>query len=113
MSDDYPLEQPEPAETVQSLMRYSQRELARRLVICERVRKHWRVLAAQAALGQIKFDRLLGVCFQELIGNVPTDEMLNQQLAQVVRDAEERDEELESLERMFGPLRSIDLDGGK
>jgi hypothetical protein len=85
---------------------YSPAELARRLEICERVRKHWRILAIGAALGVYGVEALKAVCFHEIVGVVPDDAELDPQLAALTAKLEE----LENLEQDVGPLRSILLD---
>lgn len=85
---------------------YSPAELARRLEICERVRKHWRCIAIGAALGRYNIDRIKAVCFHETIGRVPSDGELDELLEELTAEVER----LEGLEQDMGPLRSILLD---
>jgi len=85
---------------------YSPVELARRLEICERVRKRWRIIAIGAALGRYNIDRIKAVCFQEMVGCVPSDAELDPLLEELTNEVER----LESQEQDMGPLRSILLD---
>jgi hypothetical protein len=81
-------------------------EPARRLEICARVRKHWRVLALGVALGKWNVDRIKFVCMQEVMGVVPSDADMDPMLKELTAELEAR----EKLEEDLGPLRSILLD---
>lgn len=81
----------------------SANELARRLAICERVRKHWRILAVGVALGRYNLDKLAHVCAMECMGDVPTNADMDPLLESFITEIERR----ASVEQQLGPLRSI------
>jgi len=78
-------------------------ELIRRFLILQRVRKHWRILAIQAAVGQATVNGLKNVCFKEMMGFVPDDAYMDKKLKELVDYLEEKEKDVEE----FGPLRSI------
>jgi len=82
------------------------KELVRRFLILQRVRKHWRILAIQAAIGQATMPGLLNVCMKELMGIVPDDEYMDAKLQELVEYLEEKENDVEE----FGELRSIIID---
>lgn len=84
---------------------YSRTEIAHRLSICERVRRHWRLLALGACLGKYTLDDITSTCFRESLGIVPKMAHLEEELSKMVEEAEQR------MEQQFGPreLRSIVL----
>jgi hypothetical protein len=94
--------------TLEGLIQLGAKELARRYLINERVRKHWRILAAQAALGQITLESIKMVCFREVLGVVPTEEDLDRELAEIVDRMEADEAAREDLEAMFGKSRTTE-----
>ena len=94
--------------TMEELLDLPHREVARRLMICERVRKHWRILAIQAALGGIDIDGLQRVCFQEQLGHAPSTESLDKAMSEMLKLVDEQYADGEA--EYFKELRRIELE---
>ena len=96
--------------TPRSLERLGTGELARRYLINERIRKHWRILAMKATLGLVDTQGLLSVCFHEILGDVPEDADLDRTLEELVTKLEAMDGDHTDILAMFGKEpRAIDL----
>ena len=97
--------------TFDSLVRLGAKELARRFLIAERVRKHWRILAIQAALGLVDVETLKAVCFKEILGVAPEEADLDAAMEKLVDKMEATEVSRADILEMFGKeFRAIDLD---
>jgi len=85
-------------------------ELARMVLIAERVRKHWRIIAIKAVHNLVNEEYLKGVCFREMLGIVPEEEELDAELTRLVQEIEQRENGATSILDMFGKEpRELDL----
>lgn len=97
--------------TYSGLIRLGSGELARRLLIAERIRKHWRILAIRATLGLVDAEVLKGICFKELLGIVPKEADLNAALEELTDELEAMETNQVDVLEMFGKgPRVIDID---
>lgn len=95
---------------LQRLQQLGAAELARRLLICERGRKHWRILAVQGVLGHVNIAKLKHVCFKELLGISPGDDDLTRQMDETVALLVGEEKSRTDILEMFGRgARIIDL----
>jgi hypothetical protein len=87
---------------MERLMHLGAEELARRFLINERVRKHWRIIAVKAAAGKVDIEYIKGVCFRELLGAVPEEAELDAELSQLVNEVEASETGAVDILEMFG-----------
>jgi hypothetical protein len=91
--------------TERDLINLGAAELARRFLIQERVRKHWRLIAIRISLGDWNIDAVKNAAFKEVLGIVPEDAWLDQELHAAVDALEAR----EGAPGFDKPLRKIIL----